>query len=63
MKFSVITVCLNPGEKLNVTLESVLRQSCTDVEIVLKDGCSTDGSVENWQRENASRPEAERVKV
>lgn len=63
MKFSVITVCLNPGEKLNATLESVLRQSCTDVEIVLKDGCSTDGSVEKWQRENASRPEAERVRV
>ncbi|MCR2050452.1 glycosyltransferase [Acetatifactor muris] len=63
MKFSVITVCLNPGEKLNATLESVLSQSCPDVEIVLKDGCSTDGSVENWQRENASRPEAERVKV
>ena len=37
MKFSVITVCLNPGEKLNATLESVLRQSCRDVEIVLKD--------------------------
>ena len=63
MKFSVITVCLNPGEKLNATLESVLRQSCRDVEIVLKDGCSTDGSVEKWQRDNASRPEAERVRV
>ena len=63
MKFSVITVCLNPGEKLNATLESVLRQSCRDVEIVLKDGCSTDGSVETWQRDNASRPEAERVRV
>lgn len=63
MKFSVITVCLNPGEKLNATLESVLRQTCADVEIILKDGCSTDGSVEKWQRENISRPEAERVKV
>lgn len=63
MKFSVITVCLNPGEKLNTTLESVLRQTCADVEIILKDGCSTDGSVEKWQRENISRPEAERVKV
>lgn len=56
MKFSVITVCLNPGEKLEATLESVLRQTCDDVEIIVKDGCSTDGSVERWKG-------AERVRV
>ena len=48
MKFTVITVCLNPGEKLKATLDSVLGQTCTDVEVVLKDGGSTDGSVEEW---------------
>lgn len=63
MKFSIITVCLNPGEKLKATLESVLRQTCGDVEVVLKDGGSTDGSVECWRKENASLPGAERVRV
>lgn len=63
MKFSVITVCLNPGEKLALTLESILGQSCQDMEVILKDGGSTDGSVEKWQRENASRPGAEKIKI
>lgn len=63
MKFSVITVCLNPGEKLALTLESILKQSCQDMEVILKDGGSTDRSVEIWQRENAARPGAEKIKV
>lgn len=63
MKFSVITVCLNPGEKLTLTLESILRQSCQDMEVILKDGGSTDGSVERWQRENDAGPGAEKIKV
>ena len=46
MKFSIITVCLNPGEKLNATLDSVMRQSCRDFEVILKDGGSRDGSIE-----------------
>lgn len=48
MKFSVITVCLNPGQKLEATLESVLGQTCKDAEIILKDGGSKDGSVDKW---------------
>lgn len=63
MKFTIVTVCLNPGEKLRTTLESVLRQTYADVEVVLKDGCSTDGSVERWREESASLPGAERVRV
>lgn len=63
MTFSVITVALNPGEKLNMTLESVLGQTCSDAEIVLKDGGSSDGSLERWQQVNGTRPEAARVKV
>jgi len=63
MRFTVITVCLNPGEKLNATLESVLGQTCTDVEIIVKDGGSTDGSVARWQQEAARRPDGERVRV
>ena len=63
MKFSIITVCLNPGEKLGITLESVLGQTCEDAEIIVKDGCSRDGSVEKWQREHGGDPGADRVRI
>lgn len=63
MKFSIITVALNPGEKLAATLESALGQTCGDMEVVLKDGGSTDGSVEEWQRLYGAEPGAERVKI
>lgn len=49
MKFSIIVVALNPGEKLGKTLKSVLEQTCGDFEIILKDGGSTDGSMEPWR--------------
>ncbi len=45
-KFSIAVVCLNPGSKLNMTLESVRKQNCTDYEIIIKDGGSTDGSLD-----------------
>ncbi|MDE7269514.1 MAG: sulfatase-like hydrolase/transferase [Acetatifactor sp.] len=56
MKFSIIVVALNPGDKLRQTVESVLSQSCEDYEIVVKDGGSTDGSLE-------SLPEDARIRV
>ena len=40
MKFSIITVALDPGEKLAATLDSALGQTCRDMEVVLKDGGS-----------------------
>lgn len=46
MKFSILVVCLNAGEKLLQTINSILAQSFTDYEIVVKDGGSADGSVE-----------------
>lgn len=61
--FSIITVCLNPGEKLDATLGSILGQSCRDLEVILKDGGSRDGSVERWRRINAGVPGAEKVKI
>ena len=63
MKFSIITVCLNPGEKLNMTLDSVLRQSCGNLEVILKDGGSKDGSVAKWQKAHESDPDAGRVRI
>nr|WP_300816641.1 glycosyltransferase [uncultured Acetatifactor sp.] len=63
MKLSIITVCLNPGDRLSATLDSILGQDCEDVEVILKDGGSTDGSVERWRKENAARPGAEKVRI
>lgn len=37
MKFSIIVVCLNSGEKLNQTLDSILSQTYPDLEIIVKD--------------------------
>lgn len=46
MTFSIIVVCLNEGEKLHKTVRSILDQTEEDYEIIIKDGGSTDGSVE-----------------
>jgi len=45
--FSIITVCLNAGDGLRLTIDSVLKQNFTDFEIIVKDGLSEDGSIEN----------------
>ncbi len=45
-RFTIITVCLNAGEALSETLQSVLLQDCEDWEYLIKDGGSTDGSLD-----------------
>ncbi len=45
LKFSIVTVCLNPGEALKYTLESIEKQTYKDFEVIIKDGGSTDGSL------------------
>ena len=42
MTFSIIVVCLNAGEQLRETVESIRRQSEEDYEIIVKDGVSGD---------------------
>lgn len=49
MKFSIIVVCLNPGTKLNQTLDSILAQTCPDFEVIVKDGGSRGGSIESMR--------------
>lgn len=46
MRFSIVVVCLNPGRRLDETLESIAGQTFTDYEIIVKDGGSKDGSIE-----------------
>lgn len=45
MKITIITVCLNPGEGLKKTIESIEKQTFKDIEVLIKDGGSTDGSL------------------
>lgn len=57
MTFSIIVVCLNEGEKLHKTVKSILKQTEDDYEIIIKDGGSTDGSVEGLIKSNGFRDE------
>ncbi len=44
--YSIIVVCLNPGDKLKETLESIEKQNFCSFQVIVKDGGSTDGSLE-----------------
>lgn len=46
MKISVITVCFNAVETIRATIKSVSEQDCENVEHIIIDGDSTDGSKE-----------------
>lgn len=45
-KLSIITVCFNVKDSLEKTIQSVINQSYKNIEYIIVDGCSTDGSVE-----------------
>ena len=49
--FSIIVVALNPGQRLGKTLNSILSQTYENYEVILKDGGSTDGSLEALQKQ------------
>ena len=55
MKLSIITINYNNAEGLRKTMESVLAQTYTEIEYIIVDGASTDGSVDVI-RELATRP-------
>ena len=46
MKISVITVCYNDRERIEKTILSVLSQSYGNLEYIVIDGGSTDGTVD-----------------
>jgi len=46
MKFSIITICYNPGRLIKDTIDSVLSQGYPDIEYIIIDGKSTDGTVD-----------------
>ena len=55
MKLSIITINYNNAEGLRKTMESVLAQTYTEIEYIIVDGASIDGSVDVI-RELATRP-------
>ncbi|MBP7407672.1 MAG: glycosyltransferase [Flavobacteriales bacterium] len=50
MKVSLITVCRNVAPVIAETLDSVLAQTHPDIELIVIDGASTDGTVEVLER-------------
>lgn len=42
IRFSIITVCLNAGKCIRETIQSVLDQTTSDYEYIIKDGMSSD---------------------
>ncbi len=45
MKVSIVTVCFNSEQTIRDTLESVVSQSYEDIEYIIVDGASTDGTL------------------
>lgn len=45
IKYSIVLVCLNAGERLWETIESIVIQTYQNYEVIIKDGGSTDGSL------------------
>lgn len=50
MKVTLITVCRNVAPVIAESLDSVLAQSHPDIELIVIDGASTDGTVEILER-------------
>lgn len=55
MKFSIITVSLNSGNKLLETVQNILKQTYEDFEIVIKDGVSIDDSISKVKDLNSEK--------
>ena len=55
MKISIIVVSLNAGDKLIQTVRNALSQKNAEFEIVIKDGLSSDGSIDNVRALNDDR--------
>ncbi len=45
MKFSIITATLNNKDTIKKTIESVISQTYQDIEYIIVDGCSHDGTL------------------
>jgi len=58
MKVSIITVCYNSASTIHNTFESVLNQSYQDIDYIVVDGHSTDGTltiIKNYEKKFTGR--------
>ena len=46
MKISIITVCYNSSKSIRSTIESALSQNYADIEYIIIDGSSSDGTID-----------------
>lgn len=53
-RFTIITVCLNAADVLKDTIQSVLEQNCVEFEYLIKDGGSSDNTMDIAQSYTAS---------
>lgn len=53
--FSIITVSYNAGELLQKTADLLRAQTCRDYEHIIKDACSTDGSLDALSADEQTR--------
>lgn len=56
MKFSIITVCKNAEKVIERTILSILPQTYLNIEYIIVDGASTDGTVEIIKRYAEKHP-------
>ena len=55
IKFSIITVCLNAGKDVLDTVQNILQQNYDNYELIVKDGFSQDGSLDNLPNDSHIR--------
>lgn len=61
INYSILVVCLNAGQRLLDTIDSVINQTYQNYEIIIKDGESTDGSIEQVKSHFAEQMERIRI--
>lgn len=53
--FCIVVVCYNAGEKLCETIKTILKQNYENYEVVIKDGLSSDNSLEKVPKDERIR--------
>ncbi|MCP4103978.1 MAG: glycosyltransferase [Desulfobacteraceae bacterium] len=56
MKISIITVCKNAEDKVRKTIESVVSQTFSDIEYIVVDGASADGTLRVFNEYSGAFP-------